>query len=81
MGSEKKKLDKAEKNLEVNLEEGVLLVTEDFIKGIRDLVVKQKKTKSVETFVNALGVEPPDEAPFQYTKAELDDCEIEISEE
>ena len=70
------------KNLEGELEEGVLKVTKEFIKGIRDLVIKQKQTESIEKLANSLGVIPEEEkGKFDYDPSELDECEIEITEE
>jgi len=76
-----KEWKEATKNLESEIEEGVLKVTKEFIKGIRDLVIKQKQTETVEKFANALGVEPSHDGKFGYEPDELDECEIEITEE
>jgi hypothetical protein len=77
------KIKTVEIKLEVDpVEEGIMKVTEEFIKGLRKVAEDQKKTKTVEQFINALAVEKP--KPLnepEYTAEELDSCEIELFEE
>jgi hypothetical protein len=58
-----------------------ILVTPELIRDLRALAKQQEKTANIESFINALGVETPTIEDFIYTKDELDDCDVEITEE